>query len=270
MATHILLALGAISIYLILSVLLMRRLLRPATSVQSRKIPMVLAGFFALALHAVLLHSNLFGSGGLDVSIYTIFSLVAWLVTFLFLLAVLREPIDNLGIAILPIASIALLARLVANEQYSLTTALTRGIEFHILSSVIAYSLLTIAALQAILLYIQDAQLHNKHPGGFVRALPPLETMERLMFRLIAIGFVVLSASLISGVFFVENLFAQHLVHKFVLSISAWILFAVLLWGRFQFGWRGRIAIRWTLSGFLLLLLAYFGSKFVIELILRR
>lgn len=270
MATHILFALGAISIYLILSVLLTLRLLRPATVTRRSKLPMVLAGFVALALHAVLLRTNLFGGGALDVSIFTIFSLVGWLVALLFLLAVLREPIDNLGIAILPLAALALVLRFFATEQYSLSTALTRGIEFHILSSVIAYSLLTIAALQAILLYIQDAQLHNKHPGGFVRALPPLETMERLMFRLIAIGFIVLSVSLISGVFFVENLLAQHLVHKFVLSISAWVLFAVLLWGRYQFGWRGRIAIRWTLSGFLLLLLAYFGSKFVIELILRR
>ncbi len=138
------------------------------------------------------------------------------------------------------------------------------------MASITAYSLLTIAALQAIMLYIQDVQIHNKHPGGFVRALPPLETMERLLFRLLTLGFIVLSVSLISGGFYINNLFEQHLVHKFVLSVSAWILFGTLLWGRWRFGWRGRIAIRWTLTGFILLLLAYFGSKIVIELILKR
>ena len=74
----------------------------------------------------------------------------------------------------------------------------------------------------------------------------------------------------VGGVLFLEDIFAQHLVHKTVLSLTAWLVFAVLLWGRFQFGWRGRTAIRWTLSGFAVLLLAYFGSKFVLELVLMR
>ena len=94
--------------------------------------------------------------------------------------------------------------------------------------------------------------------------------MERLLFRMIAVGFILLSVSLLSGLVFLEDIFAQHLIHKTVLSIAAWGVFALLLWGRWRLGWRGRIAIRWTLAGFAVLMLAYFGSKFVLELVLQR
>ena len=94
--------------------------------------------------------------------------------------------------------------------------------------------------------------------------------MEQLLFQLIGTGFVLLSAGLLTGIVFLEDVFAQHLVHKTVLSIAAWSIFGILLWGRWRFGWRGRKAIRWTLSGFGVLILAYFGSKLVLELILDR
>jgi len=126
------------------------------------------------------------------------------------------------------------------------------------------------AAKQAVLLDVQDRHLRNRRPGGFIRALPPLEVMERLLFQMIATGFALLSAALLTGMLFLEDIFAQHLVHKTVLSIASWVIFGILLWGRWKFGWRGRTAIRWTLSGFVFLILAYFGSKMVLELILQR
>jgi ABC-type uncharacterized transport system permease subunit len=91
-----------------------------------------------------------------------------------------------------------------------------------------------------------------------------------LLFQMIAIGFVLLSLALLSGLLFLEDIFTQHLVHKTVLSSIAWAVFGILLWGRWRFGWRGRTAIRWTLSGFATLALAYFGSKLVLELLLKR
>ncbi|MBI3560139.1 MAG: cytochrome c biogenesis protein CcsA [Gammaproteobacteria bacterium] len=264
-----LVTIATLGLYSVLTLVLLRRLLRASRAAPTSKRGWLGLGWFAVVLHGLLLHGNLYAGTALDMSFFTVFSLIAWLVAVLLLLASIREPVENLGIGVFPLAALAVLLRIINSEQHTLNHSLSAGLEIHILVSVVAYSLLTIAALQAILLYIQDAQLHN-HPGGFIRALPPLQTMERLMFRLIAVGFVVLSASLISGIFYIENLLAQHLVHKFVLSISAWVLFAVLLWGRFQYGWRGRVAIRWTLAGFILLLLAYFGSKIVIELILHR
>ena len=103
----------------------------------------------------------------------------------------------------------------------------------------LAYSLLTLAAVQAILLAIQDHHLRSRHPGGFVRGLPPLQTMESLLFEMIAAGFVLLTLALVSGFAFLENMFAQHLVHKTVLSTLAWLVFGGLLLGRFRYGWRG-------------------------------
>ncbi len=140
----------------------------------------------------------------------------------------------------------------------------------HVISSTLAYSVLSMAAVQAILLAVQDRHLRKHHPGGFIRALPPLQTMEGLMFEMIIIGFVLLTISLISGFIFLDDMFAQHLVQKTILSILAWLAFAMLLWGRYRFGWRGCTAIRWTMIGFVVLALAYFGSKAVVELILKR
>ena len=94
--------------------------------------------------------------------------------------------------------------------------------------------------------------------------------METLLFQMIGAGFILLSVTLFSGFLFLQDLFAQHVAHKTVLSLIAWCVFAMLLWGRWRFGWRGQTAIRWTLSGFVFLVLAFFGSKLVLELILQR
>ena len=174
------------------------------------------------------------------------------------------------GIIVFPFGALSLALRELNPEAHYLTNTLSAGLEFHILISILAYSMLSIAVVQAILLYIQDHQLRHKHPGGLIHALPPLETMENLLFSMIGLGFVTLTLSLLSGLFYLDDIFAKEHVHKTVLSFGAWLFFGILLWGRFQFGWRGRTAIRWTIIGFILLMLAYFGSKFVHELILQR
>jgi ABC-type uncharacterized transport system permease subunit len=112
--------------------------------------------------------------------------------------------------------------------------------------------------------------LHNRQLLHRLNLLPPLQTLEFLMFQCIGLGFFLLSLSLISGFIFLDDLFAQHLAHKTILSIIAWIVIAILLWGRYYSGWRGRTAIRYVFTSFILLMLAYFGSKVVLELILHR
>lgn len=227
-------------------------------------------GFAAVILHAWLLHQGLLIDGGINLSFFNTLSLATWLVVLLLLISSLSKPVENLGIVLLPLAGISLLLA----ERYSIPHAVAVGADWglrlHILVSLLAYSLLAMASVQAILLAIQNRQLRHHHPGGFIRALPPLQTMESLLFEMILVGFLLLTVSLLSGFMFLENMFAQHLVHKTVLSILSWGVFGVLLWGRFRFGWRGKIAIRWTLVGFVVLLLAYFGSKAVLELMLQR
>ncbi len=261
----------AVILYLSTGLLLLRRLIQHPGKPCAAKQGLLLPGLIAVALHGWLLYHAMFTSpAGLDVGFFTIISLVGWLVALLLLTAAFSQPIESLGILVLPFTALVLTLGQLNEQHHYLTNTLSNGLKFHIIISILAYSLLSIAMVQALLLYIQDAQLHNKRPGGFIRSLPPLQTMENLLFRMIGLGFIMLSVSLLSGIIFIDDLFAQHLVHKTILSISAWMIFAILLLGRWQFGWRGRIAIRWAMGGFVMLMLAYFGSKFVIELILQR
>ncbi|MCG6966533.1 MAG: cytochrome c biogenesis protein CcsA [Chromatiaceae bacterium] len=227
-------------------------------------------GFAGLLLHGILLYQELFTVGGLNLSFFNAVSLAAWTVAGLLLVSSLTKPVENLAILALPLAAITIILDLRFPGTHLLSEHAGWELRLHVLTSMLAYSLLTLASAQALLLAVQDNHLRRHHPGGFIRALPPLQTMESLLFEMISLGFVLLSVALLTGFLYLEDMFAQHLVHKTVLSIVAWVTFATLLWGRYRFGWRGRKAIRWTLVGFAVLMLAYFGSKAVIELILKR
>ncbi len=259
-----------IILYLCCGGLLLTKLTRPTLLQAISRHHILILAVIAMLIHGIALYQNLFTSTGLDIRFYNVLSLVAWLVALMLSLTAITMRTESLGIIVFPFAALTLVLNFAPAESLLLSYHMKSGMLMHIMFSILAYSLLSIAAIQALLLYIQDSHLHNKHPGGFVRTLPPLETMEILMFRIIGLGFVVLSIALLSGIFYLEDMFAQHIVHKTILSLIAWFLFALLLWGRWQFGWRGRIAIRWTYSGFIMLMLAYFGSKFVIELVLNR
>jgi ABC-type uncharacterized transport system permease subunit len=214
----------------------------------------------------IIFHQN----GGFNFSFFSTSSLIAMIVALLLLIAALNKPVEKLGIAIFPVAASMLALELKFADKTQLLSSYNWAMSTHILTSIIAFSLFNIAALQAILLAIQDQQLKSHPPKRFIQSLPPLQTMEALLFQMLGTGIVFLTISLVSGFLFIEDLFAQHLVHKTVLSILAWIIFTGLLIGRSRYGWRGKPAIQWTLIGFVLLLLAYFGSKLVLELILHR
>ncbi len=260
---------AAIFLYILAGTLLTVRLSRATASSRPRKDYILALGLLAVAAHASALYPRLTVSGELNLSFFNVISLMSAIIALLLLLSACFRPVENLGIVILPLAAIAQLLDLSFPSTHLMSPA-EQGLKVHIVLSITAYSLLSLAALQAILIAIQNRQLHNKRPGGFIRALPPLQTMETLLFQMIAIGFILQTLSLLSGFLYVDNLFAQHLVHKTVLSLVAWFIFAALLWGRWRFGWRGRIAIRWTMWGFVTLVLAYLGSKLVLELILGR
>jgi len=227
-------------------------------------------GWVAVVLHALVLSQAVIGDTGLNLPFFQALSLLAWVISVLLLVSALGKPVENLGILLLPVTAIALAIAWRLPSAHLLPQHASVELSIHVLLSLLAYGILTLASVQAILLAIQDRQLHKHHPGGFVRALPPLQSMETLLFQLIALGFVLLTLALASGFFYLENLFAQHLVHKTVLSSIAWLVFAVLLWGRYRHGWRGRKALRLTLVGIVILMTSYLGSKAVLELILHR
>ena len=227
-------------------------------------------GWLGLCLHTTYLVLNIVDHQSLDFSFFNAGALVGLCIVALLLIAALDKPVEKLGVAVYPLAALLLGLDLIFPEQPRLLSTYNWQMSVHVLSSIIAFSLLNIAALQAILLAIQDQQLRNHNPQRLILALPPLQAMETLLFQMIATGLAFLTIALISGFAFIDDLFAQHLVHKTVLSLIAWIIFSGLLVGRIRYGWRGSIAIQWTLIGFVLLLMAYFGSKLVLELILKK
>ena len=201
----------------------------------------------------------------------TVFSAASLL--FLVIVAIVelgrrRWPIGNLLLFLLPLTILAVISMLLVDQDVSDRQPLPAGVGLHVLLSIFAYSLLAIAAVQALALALLNRELKHRHTHGLIDMMPPLQTMEQLLFQLLWCGELLLGLAILSGFVFLEDMFAQHLAHKTLLAISGWVIFAVLLWGRHQLGWRGKTAIRWTLSGFCVLLLAYFGSKVVLELIL--
>ena len=266
----------AIVTYLVVGLALAARLFArlPADHALLRmnKIWLLLIGAIAVIIHAGVLYTNIFATaaGGLNFSFFNAASLMTWLAAALLLLAAVSKPVESLGVVILPSAGLALAMELMFPATHLLLTADAAELRYHIVISILAYSMLSIAALQSVVLWVQNKSLRAKHPGGFIRSFPPLETMESLLFQMIAVGFFFLTLSLLTGLPQIDNMFTQHQAHKTILSIIAWCFFAVLLWGRWRFGWRGRTAVRWVLSGFVVLLLAYFGVKLVKELLLGR
>jgi ABC-type uncharacterized transport system permease subunit len=229
---------------------------------------LALLAILALLAHAVGLYNQLLTPNGLNLDFFNAASLIAAAVIALTLLACTRIPVENLLLLLLPLGALtALLAQFMPSGTIQPINE-EPGILAHILLSILAYGMLTIAMFQSLLLLLQDHQLKHKHPSGLIRNFPPLQTMESLLFGFLWAGWGLLSLSLLSGWLFLEDLFAQHLAHKTLLACVAWLVFGVLLWGRHQLGWRGHKAIRWTLAGFCLLMLAYFGSKLVREFIL--
>lgn len=233
-------------------------------------LPAQTAAGAALLLHLILLTQIGIHGGGLAIGVGAALSLFAWQAALLLWLFSLREPVTALGLAVYPTAALCAVVAVVVPRGSPATAVLDWPVQLHILLSLLAYGVLTLGAVQAVAMTIQHRRLHDHQPRGAVAALPALQTMEVLLFRLLATGFFLLTLAILSGVLFLEDLFAQHLVHKTVLSLVAWLAFAVLLWGRWRHGWRGRVAMRWTLGAYGLLILAYFGSKLVLEWLLGR
>lgn len=222
----------------------------------------------ALTLHGAGLNSDIFGQQGVMLGITQVSSVIFWVINCIVVLSCTRKPLHNVFILLSPLSMLAVLGAYWLPSSVIPFTSISYGIAWHILLSILAYSLLTIATLQALLLAYQNRQLHQRQLTRGLRFFPPLQTMEALLFEILWVGQILLSLSLASGFLFHDDLFAQHLAHKTVFSLIAWCVYSLLLWGRYRQGWRGNTAIRWTLGGFAALMLAYFGSKLVLEVIL--
>jgi ABC-type uncharacterized transport system permease subunit len=235
-----------------------------------RRVAGLALGVIALVLHAILLWHGLFSRPVLSFTIAETASLIGLPIGLIAVAASwLRPRFAGIGAVLMVIAGIVA----ATTDEGVAVYALERPnweIGAHIVLSTLAYALLTISVALTLALRMLDQRLRSRRPLGWLTALPSVEALESAAFQALAAGFAVLTLALFSGFVFVDNLFAQHLIHKTVLSCLAWVVFAVLLFGRWRFGWRGRTAANWALSGFALLGLAYFGSKIVLESILGR
>jgi ABC-type uncharacterized transport system permease subunit len=222
----------------------------------------------ALLLHAMMLHFPVVGEGGLVLGFYSASAHVFWWLSFLLLITTIYRALETLALFVFPLIIISILLALSFDSAVTDNIQLTGGLGIHIFTSLLAYSMLLLATLQALLVSWQSRNLHQHHTNGFMRTLPAMQDMEHLLFQLITFGVVLLTFALASGFFFLEDIWGQQVAHKTILSILAWFVFSSLLLGHWVYGWRGKIAVRWILAGFVLLMLAYFGSKFVIEFLI--
>jgi ABC-type uncharacterized transport system permease subunit len=210
---------------------------------------------------------------GIKLGVGHAISAIAWLTVLVYWLGSLRNNLECLQGFVLPFAALSLAAPLLFPTTHTLLHTEQTLFKVHLSIATLAYSLFTIAAMHALLMAVAERHLHHSRSlSTLMQRLPPLLTMEHLLFRILWAGFALLTLTLLSGMLFSEELFgkALQLSHKTVFALISWGIYAALLGGRLRYGWRGRTAIRWTLSGFAALLLAYIGSKFVLEIILGR
>ena len=208
------------------------------------------------------------GLGGADLHFFAALSLVGLGMAVVTLLFGIRGRMAALGVVVFPLAALSLVAYGAAGQRSA--EGLDWRLQLHAGFALLAYATLAIAAILALMLRAQERALRRREFHRWLRAVPPLTELETLLFRTITVGFVLLTATLLTGVLFVHDFFAQHLIHKTVLSVLSWLVFGALLFGRWRYGWRGPPAVRWTLTAMVLLVLAFFGSKFVLELVLQR
>lgn len=225
-----------------------------------------------LGLHAWLLIASSWGAQEIAIGVGQALSAIAWLALAIYALSNLRQPVDALNAVILPIAALAVLLPLILPER-PVQLATTPLLLAHLAMAFLAYALFTIAALHAGAMSLLEKRLHAHAFDSSVSKLPPLLTLEKLLFNIIGMGFVLLTLALASGMLFSEQVFgkpfsfAHFTQHKTVFALLSWVIYAGLLLGRRIYGWRGRTAIAWSLTGFAMLVLAYLGSKVALQLL---
>jgi len=227
----------------------------------------------ALVLHGMLVYNAVLAAEGLNLGVSNSVSLIIWLTVAIYWLASLAVP----GLASIqglwaPIALVAVVLQLALPSRYLVHYGGDPLFTLHFAIAMLAYSLFIVATMHAVVMLAEQKWLHRGVLPPFLSSLPPLLEMEALLFRILFAAFVLLTLTVVSGLFFSEQLFGRpfRLTHKTVFGLVSWAIFASLLWGRYFRGWRGKRAVWWTLWGFAALLLAYLGSKFVLEIILRR
>ncbi|MDF1781848.1 MAG: cytochrome c biogenesis protein CcsA [Alcanivoracaceae bacterium] len=266
MSTAIWTGTTAVILY-ILATLVVVRFLRGNTGFNR---PAVLTlGLLALLFHSCALWHLMISESGVRLGLFPVASLIGATGAAVVMLASLYRPLEWVSVMVFPYCAVTLPMAIWIHTGYA-PKHLSHGLGAHVLLSITAYTFLALAACQAVLVMIQHQQLKDGHIRGVMRYFPAITLMETVLFELISAGTVLLTLAIAVGFIYVDDLFAQHLVHKTALTLVGWLVFVVLLWGRHYLGWRGVTAVRFTLTGFMFLILAFFGTQLVLEVILQR
>ena len=224
-------------------------------------------GLIGAIMHFVVICLDVADNKGISNGLFDILSITAFFVVNMCLVVQVKYP---LRVLLIPVLTISIICVALANRIsfYIPIEAKSGGSVIHILTSIIAYSLLCIVLLQAIAIQIIEYSLKYRNDTRWISQLPPLQTMETILFQFMLVGWGILTLSLLSGLFFIDDFFSGNLLYKSLLSILSWLIFGILLVGRYRYGWRGNFAAILTLTAFITLAIGYFGSRFVIEIIL--
>jgi ABC-type uncharacterized transport system permease subunit len=224
----------------------------------------------ALLSHGALIYQSVLGQGDIRLGFGNSLSTIFWLTALAYWLASQRAPLARLQSWVSGLAAASVLVMAFFTATHAIPNSQTLALRAHLVVAFLAYGLLAVAALHAVLMTMLEKQLHR---GALLQdGAPPLLTLEAMLFKTIGVGFALLTLAVFSGVFFSEEIFgtALHFSHKIVFAILSWLVFGGLLLGRHFRGWRGRTALYWTITGFTLLILAYLGTQFVLEVLLGR
>lgn len=230
-------------------------------------------------LHGAALSIEVFAPGSLRIGFAVMLSATLWISVAAYWIENRNFSLDGLRVLVLPSAAVAVVLPALFPGSVVPLDGRSALFPWHVAIAILAYSTLTIAAFHAVLMVLQETRLHSRPDASqrgwlalAIDRLPALLTMERLLFRLIGFGFVLLTLTVLSGIVFSEELFGTAFTwsHKTFFTLMSWGLFGALLAGRAWRGWRGKTALRFTLSGFATLLLAYVGTRFVLEVVLHR
>ena len=244
-----------------------RRQLIAATQTANQRFLGAVLGILAATAHGLSLRDALIQPGGMSLGLITMLGLMAFAMSLLIALNLLRRPMSHIAQIVFPAAGFILLLQIFYPRDTSLRVDIAPSLMLHIALSVLAYSLLAVAALQAAYLIWFDRRLKQKHPG----AIPfmPIQSLDEFLFESLWIGLSALTFAIATGFVFLDSMAVPGLIHHTILTGMAWCCFVILLVGRYRLGWRGSLAATWTLLGFGLLVLGYFGSKFVVEVLLQ-
>jgi ABC-type uncharacterized transport system permease subunit len=245
----------------------------PGESSGGRYVAVLVVLLLTSSRHVFEVLGDLFAATGFNLSFATALSLIVAITMLVYtILGAVVSRADLVARFLAPFAAIAALLPAVLPVQHVLPYGGQALFKVHFIVAMFAYALFTVATLHALLMAAVESWLHRGDLPATARGLPSLMHMEKLLFRLLLAAFVLLTFTLLSGAFFSEALFGKpfRFTHKTLFGFLSWGIFAWLLYGHWKFGWRGKKAMVLTLSGFAMLLLAYIGTKFVVEILLGR